>query len=154
MQAIATVKKELDGPIADEFKKIHLDITYGLSLEVVFNRFYERVKLEEAKYIASALTLLNKTGGNIVRVFSSIEKSIFDKKKLNNELQSLTATSIFVFRILVALPFVFSLIIFILNPTYFTPLFTTGLGILLFLLILLLFILFVLTIKKVLKVKI
>lgn len=153
MQAIDTVKQELNGPIADEFKKIYLDITYGLSLEVVFNRFYERVKLEDAKYITSSLTLLNKTGGNIVRVFESIEKSIFNKKKLQNELKSLTAASVFVFRVLVCLPFFFTLVIFLLNPTYFVPLYTTALGITLLFVIISLFVLYVLTIKKVLKVK-
>lgn len=154
MQAIETVKTELTGPIADEFKKIYLDITYGLSLEVVFNRFYERVKLEDAKYIASSLTLLNKTGGNIVRVFSTIEKSFYNKRKLRNELNSLTAASVFVFRILVALPFVFTLVIYILNPTYFSPLLTTPLGIFFLILILIIFILYIIVIKKVLKVKI
>lgn len=154
MQAIVTVKNELDGPIADEFQKIYLDITYGLSLDVVFNRFYDRVKLEDAKYIASSLTLLNKTGGNIVRVFATIEKSVFDKKKLRNKLNSLTASSVFVFRVLVALPFVFAGIIFILNPTYFTPLFTSGIGIFFLILIILLFSMYVFVIKRVLQVKI
>lgn len=153
MQAISTVKNELNGPIADEFKKIYMDITYGLSLEVVFERFYDRVKLEDAKYIASSLTLLNKTGGNIVRVFASIEKSFFDKKRMHDELSSLTASSVFVFRLLVALPLVFSLVIFVLNPTYFHPLFSYPLGWILFFLILVLYVLYILTIKKVLKVK-
>lgn len=154
MQAIDTVKNELDGPIADEFKKIYLDITYGLSLEVVFNRFYERVKLEDAKYIASSLTLLNKTGGNIVRVFATIEKSIFNKKKLRNEMKSLTSASVFVFRVLVALPFVFSLIIYILNPAYFMPLFKSGVGIFFLIIIILLFSMYIFIIKRVLRVKI
>lgn len=152
IQAISTVKNELEGPIADEFKKISLDITYGLSLDVVFNRFYERVKLEDAKYIASSLTLLNKTGGNIVRVFNTIEKSFYNKKKLKNELNSLTASSVFVFRVLVFLPFVFTFVIFILNPTYFTPLFHHPLGIIILIFIALLFTLYVLVIKNVLKV--
>lgn len=154
MQAIETVKTELEGPIRDEFKKIHLDMTYGLSLDVVFKRFYERVKLKDAKYIASSLTLLNKTGGNIVRVFSTIEKSVFDKKKLRNELNSLTAASVFVFRVLVALPFIFSLIIYILNPTYFEPLFSSVLGMFFLILIIALFSLYIFAIKKVLKVKV
>ena len=122
MQAIEVVKNELDGPIQDEFKKIYLDITYGLDLELVFNRFYERVKLDDAKYITSSLSLLNKTGGDIIKVFSLIEKSIFDRKNLKNELNSLTASSQFVFKLLVFLPFILIGIIFILNPTYFTPL--------------------------------
>lgn len=153
MQAIQIVKTELEGPIADEFGKIYLDITYGLSLEVVFNRFYERVKLEDAKSIASSLTLLNKTGGNIVSVFESIEKSFFDKKKLQNEMNSLTAASVFVFRVLVALPLIFTLVIFLLNPTYFNPLFHSGIGIFITLVILLLYINYILIIKKAMKVK-
>ncbi len=154
IQAISTVKNELDGPIADEFKRIYLDITYGLSLEVVFERFYERIKLEDAKYIASSLTLLNKTGGNIVKVFSTIEKSFFNKKRMYDELNSLTSSSIFVYRILVFMPIAFTLIILILNPTYFNPLFNNPLGIILLLLILILYITYIITIKKVLKVKI
>ncbi len=154
MQAISAVKQELDGPIADEFKKIYLDITYGLSLDIVFNRFYERVKLEDARYIASSLTLLNKTGGNIIRVFAMIEKSIFDQKKLRNELNSLTAASVFVFRVLLFLPFIFVLIIYILNPVYFKPLFTSPLGIISLIIIIILFSLYVFTVKKVLKVNI
>ena len=153
MQAIEIVKTELDGPIQDEFEKIYLDITYGLSLDVVFNRFYERVKLEDAKYITSALTLLNKTGGDIIKVFSRLEKSILDKKNLKNELRSLTSSSRFVFRFLVILPFLFVLIIFLLNPAYFNPLFSSTIGIVILVLILILYLLYIFIIRKILEVK-
>ena len=149
MQAIEIVKTELDGPIQDEFEKIYLDITYGLSLDVVFHRFYERVKIEDAKYITTSLTLLNKTGGDITRMFSMLEKSILDKKNLRNELASLTASSRFVFRFLVFLPFIFVFIIFILNPTYFAPLVTTSIGLMVLGLIIILYALYIWIIKKV-----
>ncbi len=152
MQAIEVVKTELDGPIQDEFKKIYLDMSYGLSLETVFKRFYDRVKLEDAKYITSSLTLLNKTGGDIVKVFSLIEKSFLAKKNLKNELESLTSSSRFVFKMLVALPIIFVLIIFVLNPTYFNPLFNNPLGIMILLLITILYVLYIIVIKKVLEV--
>ena len=154
MQAIQIVKTELDGPIQDEFEKIYLDITYGLSLDVVFNRFYERVKLEDAKYITSSLTLLNKTGGDIIRVFSRLEKSILDKKNLRNELTSLTSSSRFVFRFLAFLPFIFMFIIFVLNPKYFNPLFSSSIGIMVLILITALYLLYIWIIKRVLEVKI
>ena len=154
MQAIQIVKTELDGPIQDEFEKIYLDISYGLSLDVVFKRFYERVKIEDAKYITSSLTLLNKTGGDIIKVFSRLEKSILDKKNLRNELYSLTSSSRFVFRFLSILPFIFVLIIFLLNPSYFTPLFASPIGIMIFVFIIILYILYIIVIRRVLEVKI
>ena len=153
MQAIEIVKTELDGPIQDEFEKIYLDITYGLSLDIVFNRFYERVKLEDAKYITSALTLLNKTGGDIVLVFSRLEKSILDKKNLKNELRSLTSSSRFVFRFLVFLPFVFVLLILLLNPDYFDPFLSSPIGIAVFILILILYLFYIFIIRRILEVK-
>ena len=153
IQAIEMVKLELDGPIQDEFEKIYLDISYGLSLDVVFNRFYERVKLNDAKYITTCLTLLNKTGGDIVRVFSRLEKSILDQKNLRNELYSLTSSSRFVFHFLAILPFVFVLIIFVLNPTYFTPFFASSLGFVILMVILALYIFYIWIIRKLLEVK-
>ncbi len=152
MQAIEVVKNELDGPIQDEFKKIYLDMTYGLSIDTVFERFYERVKLEDAKYITSSLTLLNKTGGDIIKVFALIEKSFFDKKNLKNELNSLTATSRFMFKLLIFLPFIFILLIYVLNPTYFNPLFTTPFGLIVLIFTILLYVLYILVVKKVLEV--
>lgn len=154
MQAIDLVKNDLEGPIADEFQKIYLDITYGLSLEIVFTRFYQRVKLDEAKYIASSLTLLNKTGGNIVQVFASIEKSFFNKKRLQQELKTLTASSTFIFRLLLVMPIVFIAIVLSLNKSYFKPLYTTAIGLVVLLLIVILYILYILVIKRIMKVDI
>lgn len=154
IQAIEMVKVELDGPIEDEFEKIYLDISYGLSLDVVFTRFYERVKLEDAKYITTCLTLLNKTGGDIVSVFSRLEKEILDKKNLRNELHSLTSSSRFVFKFLAVLPFIFVFIIFLLNPTYFSSLFTTTIGFIILVLILILYVLYIWIIRRILEVKI
>ena len=82
LQAVEIASLELPEPICDEFKKMYLDMKYGLSVDTVFERFAKRVNLEEAVYLSSSLTILNKTGGNIVEVFSSIERTLFDKKKI------------------------------------------------------------------------
>ena len=152
MQAVDIVKSELTGPIQDEFKKISIDISYGLSLEFVFDRFYKRVNIEDANYITSSISLINKTGGNIVRVFNAIEKNFYDKKKLKDEMNSLTSSSIFMFRLLTIMPIILVLVIYTLNPSYFNPLFTTYLGRGILLLVLILYIIYIFIVKKILKV--
>lgn len=154
MQAAGAVKDELDGPIQDEFKKIYLDITYGLSIDVVFNRFYERVKLEDAKYITTCLSLFNKTGGDIVKVFSLMEKNIYERKTLNSEVKSLTSASEFTFKFLVILPIVFVIVIYLISPTFFVPLYTTPIGIIILAIITILYLLYIVVVRKLLKVKI
>ena len=100
MQSIKLVADELDSPLGLEFQKMYIDLTYGLSLDVVFKRFESRVKLEEVKYITTSLTILNNTGGDIVKVFESVEKTFFNDKKLKDELKNLTASSKMLYYIL------------------------------------------------------
>lgn len=153
MQAVEIVSKELDGPISEEFKKMYIDLTYGLDLDVVFERLSSRIKLEETKYMASSLVILNKTGGNIVKVFSSIERSFFERKKLNDELKSVTALSNFVFKILVAIPFIIFIMIYILNPSYFLPLINTVIGKILLIIILMIYTLYIIIVRRLIRIR-
>lgn len=153
-QAIELVSNELEGTIAREFKKMYLELSFGLGLDVVFSRFYERVNIEEVAYLTASLTILNRTGGNIVEVFSSIEKSLFNKKKLRLELNSLTSGSRIIVRVLMIVPLAFILLIGFINPTYFLPLLTTNLGYIIISIILILYILYIILVRKLLKVKI
>lgn len=153
MQAIEIVARELKGPISQEFKKMHLEISYGLSLDVVFERFSKRVESEEVSYITSSLSILNKTGGNIIKVFSSIEKMLFNKRKLKQEMKSLTSSAKMISKILLIMPFVFVVVISLLKPTYFTPLFNTSLGNILLIVIVIIYILYAFIVNKIMKVR-
>ena len=106
-----------------------------------------------ATYMATSLTILNKTGGNIIKVFSSMERTIFDNRKLEEELKNLSAPAKFLYRVLVLVPLVFVLLIYILDPTYFNPLFSHPLGIVIILLILTIYIIYIIVVKKIIKLK-
>ena len=153
-QAITLVSNELEGPMAEEFKKMNLELSFGLGMDVVFNRLYERIKIEEVAYLTASLTILNQTGGNIVEVFKSIEKSLFNKKKLNLELKSLTSGSRMIVNVLIIVPVAFILLIWIINPIYFQPLLTTKLGLILCFSVFTYYILYIVVIRKLLRVKI
>ena len=153
MQAIEIVAHELKGPIKQEFKKMHLEISYGLSLDVVFERFSKRVESEEVSYITSSLSILNKTGGNIIKVFSSIEKMLFNKRKLKQEMKSLTSSANMISKILLLMPFLFIGLITLLNPSYFLPLFNTNIGNVLLFVIIIIYILYAFIVNKIMKVR-
>ena len=89
MQAIYIASQELAPPLNYEFKRMYNEMQYGLSIDVVFDRLSKRVDNEAIQYLASSLIILNKTGGNIIKVFSSIERTLFDNQKLNEELKNL-----------------------------------------------------------------
>lgn len=154
LQAVSIASVDLPNPIAKEFKKIEEDMSYGLSTDVAFCRFAKRVNLEEATYIASVLTILNKTGGNIINVFSSIEKTLFDKKKLEEDLKNSTAASNLVVKFLMIVPLLFILVIYIVSPTYFDPLFNSTLGYFIIFIIIIMFTIYTYLLNKIMKVKV
>ena len=153
IKTIEIVKDELDGPLKNEFIKMYNDLAYGLELDVAFKRFNERVNLKDVKYITTSLSILNKTGGNIVLVFDSIEKTVFNNKKLNDELKNLSAASRALYHVLAVIPFVFIFIIFLIDSTYFMPLFTSSFGIILIVFMIILYVLYLFIVKKIIKIK-
>lgn len=154
MQAIYMVSNELDGPISEEFKKMYIDLSFGLNMEVVFERFTNRIDTKEARYITTSLNVLNKTGGNIVQVFASVERNSFTRKKLQEELGALAASANAIFKILVVIPILLFLGIFILNPSYFVPLFSNPIGWILLMIIFLIYIIYIIVIRRIMKVKV
>lgn len=152
-QAVDIVAKELDGAMSLEFKKMGLELSFGLSVEVVFRRFSERVNLDEAKYLTASISILNKTGGNIIKVFSSIEKTLFNKKKLKLEMMSLTGASRIIVYALIAVPILFVVFISFINPTYFMPLITTELGYIITSIIVIVYIIYIFFVFKIMKVR-
>ncbi len=151
-QAVQIIKNELPNPIKEEFGIIAKDLDYGLDINVIFERFYERVKVEEARYITSSLSLLNKTGGSVVTVFNMIEKRFYNRLKIRNELKSLTATSKLLKNFLCFIPFAFVLFIMILDRSYFKVFFTSMPGIVVFGMIIFLYLTYVIIIRRIMKV--
>ena len=153
MQAIYMVSNELEGPIAEEFKKMYMDISFGLDMDIVFERFAKRVNTEEAYYITTSLSVLNKTGGNIVQVFASVERSAFTRKKLKEELEALSASANAIYKILICIPIFFAAIILLLRGDYFLPLITTSTGRLILILILLIYFSYIFIVNRIVKMK-
>lgn len=154
LQAVNIVSKTLPRPINIEFKKIYQDMSYGLSADVAFNRFAKRVNLEEANFIASSLIILNKTGGNIVNVFSSIEKTLFDKQKLESDLKNSTAASNLVVKFLMIVPIIFIFLIYMVSPNYFDPLFESILGYFIISIIIIMLAIYLYLLNKIMKVSV
>lgn len=152
-QAIELVTKELDGPIAKEFNLMHMQLQFGISIDRAFTNFSERIKIEEVNYLTASLSILNKTGGNIIKVFSSIEKTLFNKKKLKLELKSLTGSSRIIMYLLCFLPVFLILVINFVSPSYFSVLYTNPIGICLMFLILIIYVSYIIVIRKIMKVR-
>lgn len=153
MQAIEVASIEVDGPLKEEFSYMLTDLKCGLDLDEVLNRFNNRVNIDEVKYMTTSLIVLNKTGGDIVEIFQTIEDNILKRKKLKQELKMLTASSKLTFKILVSMPILTVIFIYTLNPSYFNLLVTNKVGNLILACITILYFIYIYIIRKVMKVE-
>lgn len=153
IQAIQTVALELEGPLSLEFSKIYKDMLHGLSFEIAFIRFQNRVNIEEINYITTSLSILNKTGGNIKEIFDAIENNFYTRRKLEMELKATIASSHLVFQFLIILPIFLWGAIGFMNPSYFTIYFQSTLGMLLFMIILCIYLVYIIVIRSIMKVE-
>lgn len=152
-QAIKIVGEEMNGTMQKEYKQIYAEIKFGLSINDAFTRFSERLNLKEAEYVAASLEILNETGGDVVKIFDSIEKNLFNSRKIKNEYKALTGSPKLISNFLFVLPIIFAITILMINNEYFNPLFKSSVGIILILVALALYIIYILIIKKIFRIR-
>ncbi len=151
-QVLHIASLEIQGPLGEEFDQIIKDLQYGLDFETVLHRFYERCPVEEVHYMTTSLIIMNRTGGDILAIFRSIEDNFLARKRLRQEMKSATSSSSAIFKILVAMPFLIALFLLFLNPSFFSVFLTTPIGVVLLLLILTLYIIYILVIRQIMKI--
>ena len=130
-ESIKDTSLRLDGAIKVEFTKVIDDLDHGLSLEVAFKRMQDRCKVDDVVYLATTLTILSKTGGNIKLVFTYLEKLFRTRKSLDRELKVATASSNFVFMVLSVLPIIVIFGMYIMYDNFIGLFISSPLGILL-----------------------
>ena len=66
--------------------------------------------------------------------------------------KAMTSSSMYIFRLLLVLPFIIYSLIFVLNKEYFQPLFNTTIGLLILSFIIILYVLYIIIVNKIMKV--
>lgn len=151
--AVESVKDQTHGTLAKEFMTMYKELTFGLDVDIVFKRFSDKINIEELKYLSASISVLNRTGGNIVKVFELIEQNLLNKKKLQLEINSLTTGSKLMFYVVTLVPLIVFILINVINPEYFELLYTTMIGYYLLALIGLIYIIYIITIRNIMKVR-
>ena len=152
-ESIESTKDKLDGPIKKEIEEVIYDLEHGLSLEVAFTRMQRRTEVEDIIYLTTTLSMLSKTGGNIVLMFDYLEKLFTTRTKLDQELKATVASSRLVFIIMSIIPVVVFIGMMMIYPNYLVMFATSALAKLLGMLIVSLYIFYIMIIRRIMKIE-
>lgn len=123
------VGEQADEPIRSEFRKAFDEISFGISVAEAMKDLSERVDLIDVKFFVTSLLVQLETGGNLAEIIQGIASLIRARFELYGKIQVLSAEGRISARVMFVLPIALGLILYGLNPTYMSLLFTDPAGI-------------------------
>jgi tight adherence protein B len=121
--------EELSEPIAGEFRAVHEEINFGVSLEQALSNLSERVPLTDMRYFVVAVLIQRDSGGNLTEILGNLSQLIRERAKLLAKVKVLSSEGRLSAWILALLPFALGAAMYLANPKFMGPMFTDPLGI-------------------------
>ncbi len=127
-QAIDMVAEEMNGPIAEEFAVFKKEVNLGQNTEKAFENMIARVSSEDLELVITAVLIQRQVGGNLSEVLDNITETIRDRVRIKGELKTITAQGKISGIVISLLPVILCFVIYLINPTQMSMLFTRPLG--------------------------
>jgi tight adherence protein B len=126
--AVQNVADEMPDPIADEFKILADELTFGVTFDEALQHLVARVNTPDVRFFCSALMIQKETGGSLAEVLDGLQKTIRERFRILGQVKTLTAQGKLSGLIVGMLPVALCAIIYSINPDYMHPLFTDPFG--------------------------
>lgn len=128
LQAMELVSKEMPAPIGEEFARALLEMNLGTSTEEALQKMTQRIESDDLDLIVTAVTIQRQVGGNLSEVLDNISHTIRERIRIKGEIKTLTAQGKMSGIVIGLLPLAICAFLFVVNPEYMKPLFTTTMG--------------------------
>jgi tight adherence protein B len=122
------VGEETQNPIAGEFRIVHDEINFGVSVPAALTNLANRVPRPDMRHFVIAVLIQRETGGNLTELLANISTLIRERMKLLLKIKVLSAEGRLSAWILCILPFVLAGIINLVNPRFMSVLWTDPMG--------------------------
>ncbi|MCL7746726.1 type II secretion system F family protein [Halalkalibacter alkaliphilus] len=131
MQAMQLVSREMPDPIGIEFQRTIKEINLGISTEEAFENLLQRLPNKDLEIVVTAVLIQRSTGGNLAVILETIQETITERVRMKDELKALTSQGRMSALVITLLPVILGLLLNVMNPDYFSPMFSHPLGLVL-----------------------
>ncbi|WP_046863572.1 type II secretion system F family protein [Microvirga massiliensis] len=102
--SLGLVAREMPDPSGTEFGLVSDEIAYGRDIQTALSNLYDRVGLEDLRFLTTSVTVQSQTGGNLAEILARLSKLMRDRFKMRRRVRALTAEGRFSALALTALP--------------------------------------------------
>lgn len=127
-QALRAARQDIVAPAREELDIVAEHIQLGMPLDEAFSLMQGRVGIEELDSVLLGLEIQRRSGGNLVELLEGIRASLEEKVRLKSDLRLQTAQARLSARVIGGMPILVAIGMALLDPSFISPLFTTGPG--------------------------
>ncbi len=128
VQSMETVAQQLPNPMAGEFHRVTQEIGLGLHYEQALNNMLRRMPSDDLDLMITAINIQGKVGGNLAEILDTIGHTIRERVRIKGEIRVLTAQQMISGYMLSALPIVLGLVLYMINKSYMSKMFSEPCG--------------------------
>jgi len=128
MQGMELVADEAPHPISSEFRRMLRETNLGYPIEQAMDGLAERVPSEDLDLVVTVIKIQRQIGGNLAEILDKIVHTISERIRIKGEINTLTAQGKLQGIILTLMPPAMGIGIYMMNPEFMMPLFTTLMG--------------------------
>ncbi|UWQ17534.1 type II secretion system F family protein [Jannaschia sp. M317] len=118
--AIGIVAKEVADPLGSEMGFIADEAAYGRDIPDALRALAERVELQDLRFLAVAVAIQQKSGGNLAEILEGLARVVRARFKLFRKVKAITAEARWSGMFLSAFPILALVGINVMKPDYYT----------------------------------
>jgi len=126
--ALASVASEMDAPMGEEIARIVNETRLGRDLIEGMKDTAARMESDDFLWVTEAVAIQRESGGRLSEILDRVTETIAQRNELRQKVESLAAEGKASAVILMGLPVGVGVLFLLINPSYMSPLFTTGSG--------------------------
>jgi len=127
-ECLNILAREAPEPVNTEFHQIVEGIKIGQTLNEVLDRGLKRIPTTEYKFFAIVMAIQQQTGGNLAETLSGLSGVLRERKKMQDQIKSMTAEARTTAMIIGSLPFCMTLLMMLTSYEYISLLWQSDMG--------------------------
>ncbi|MCB1908237.1 MAG: type II secretion system F family protein [Rhodocyclaceae bacterium] len=126
--ALQMAGTEMPDPVGEEFRQTFDEINFGISAQDALQNLARRVPSTDLGFFVIAVLIQRESGGDLSEILANISGIIRERLKLFGKVRALSAEGRFSGVVLVLLPFATATLLYAIDPSYMSLLWTDPTG--------------------------
>lgn len=127
-EAIGNVARDIKDPVGAIFRRVQQEVQLGVPIEQALWRVAKTVQTEEFNFLIVSLSIQRDTGGNLAETLANLSALLRARQQLRLKIRAFTSEARTTMMIMAGLPFMVGGGLFLITPSYISPLFMTETG--------------------------